>query len=53
VTQNWNPGGVGGVYNTHHVGVFYNTGLAKWAIFNEDATAMVLNSAYNVLVIKN
>jgi hypothetical protein len=53
VTQNWNPGGTGGTYNTHHVGVFYDTVAAKWAIFNEDLTAMVLNSAYNVLVIKN
>jgi hypothetical protein len=51
VTQNWNPGGSGGVYNTHHVGVWYNG--SNWAIFNEDGTTMVTNCAYNVLVIKN
>jgi hypothetical protein len=51
VTQNWNPASGGGVYNVHHVGVFY-TG-SNWAIFNEDQTAMVVNTAYNVLVIKN
>ena len=24
VTQNWNPGGVGGIYNDHIIGVFYS-----------------------------
>jgi hypothetical protein len=31
VTQNWNPGGKGGVYNPHTVGVFYNTSAKEWA----------------------
>jgi hypothetical protein len=51
VTQNWNPASGSGNYNTHHVGVWY-TG-SNWAIFNEDGTAMAVNTAYNVLVIKN
>ena len=38
VTPNWNPGGVGGTYNNHPVGVWYDGG--KWAIFNQDLTAI-------------
>jgi hypothetical protein len=48
ITQNWNPGGSGGVYHNHAVGVYY-TG-SKWAIFNEDIAAMTANAAFNVLV---
>ncbi len=50
VTPNWNPGGVGGTYVNHPIGVYY-TG-AVWAIFNQDLVAMPLNAAFNVLVIK-
>ena len=48
ITQNWNPGGVGGIYNNHPVGVWY-TG-ANWAIFNQDLAAMPAGAAFNVLV---
>lgn len=51
VTPNYNPGGSGGTYNNHSVGVFYN-GSSRWAIFNQDQTAMSVNSAFNVLVVK-
>jgi hypothetical protein len=50
VTPNYNPGGAGGTYNNHPIGVFYVTG--KWAIFNQDLVAMADQSAFNVLVIK-
>ena len=50
VTQNWNPGGVGGTYNSHPIGVYY-TGAA-WAIFNQDIVNMPVNATFNVLVIK-
>lgn len=50
VTQNWNPGGVGGTYNNHPIGVYY-TGVA-WAVFNQDLAAIPVNAAFNVLVIK-
>src|SRR6185295_5219432 len=50
VTQNWNPGGAGGTYNAHPVGVFY-TG-SRWAVFNQDLAAMPVNAAFNVMVIK-
>jgi len=50
VTANWNPGGVGGIYNAHTVGVWYDNSEAKWAIFNQDFADMPANAAFNVLV---
>ena len=49
VTQNWNPEG-DGIYNNHPVGVWYNTTLERWAIFNEDRAAMPEGAAFNVVV---
>jgi len=50
VTPNYNPHGTGGVYEPHPIGVYY-TG-SKWAIFNQDAAAMPVGAAFNVLVVK-
>jgi Short C-terminal domain len=50
VTQNWNPGGRGGTYNDHSVGVWYDSGRKKWAIFNQDRKAMTEDAAFNVAV---
>ena len=50
VTQNWNPGGDGGTYNAHPIGVWYDAGAGKWAIFNEDRAAMPEGAAFNVVV---
>src|SRR5690348_16462218 len=36
VTQNWNPFGLGGVYNNHPIGVWYDPTFGEWTIFNED-----------------
>ena len=48
VTQNWNPGGGTGVYNTQNVSTYYNG--TKWTIYNEDNSTMVENSNYNVYI---
>jgi len=50
VTQNWNPGGDGGTYNAHPVGVWYDAVAEKWAIANEDRAAMPEGAAFNVVV---
>ncbi len=50
VTQNWNPGGDGGTYNAHSVGVWYDAVAEKWAIANEDRAAMPEGAAFNVVV---
>ena len=48
VTQNWNPGGMGGVYNNHPIGVYYNG--SRWNIFNQDIAAMTSGASFNVEV---
>ncbi len=50
VTQNWNPGGGGGTYNDHPIGVWYSSGRRKWAIFNQDRASMPEGAAFNVLI---
>ena len=50
VTQNWNPGGVGGTYNDHPIGVWYSSSAKKWAVFNQDFAAMPTGTAFNVLI---
>ena len=50
VTQNWNPSGVGNIYNDHSIGVWYIASENKWAIFNQDLAAMPVDAAFNVLV---
>jgi len=48
ITQNWNPGGTGEIYNDHVVGVWYHDGLEKWAIFNQDGITMPTGASFNV-----
>ena len=50
VTPNWNPGGVGGTYNKHPIGVYYDTIDNKWAIFNQDSEFIQIGAAFNVFV---
>jgi serine/threonine protein kinase len=50
VTQVWNPGGTGGVFNPHPVGVAFNNG--SWAIFNEDGAAMTPGASFNIHVLQ-
>ena len=48
VTPVWNPGGAGGVYDRPPLGVWYNTGTARWSIFHEDLSAVTTNASFNV-----
>lgn len=50
VTPNWNPGGSGGVYDNHPLGVYYISGQSKWAIFHQDLAAYTPNASYNVYI---
>lgn len=50
VTPVWNPGGSRGVYNNHPIGVWYNGGNGRWAIFNEDKALMPPGASFNVMV---
>jgi hypothetical protein len=50
VTQNYNPGGIGGQYNDHEIGVWYNTTTGRWAIFNQDIANMPAGVDFNVFI---
>ncbi len=50
VTPNWNPGGGGGVYNDHPVGVLYDEDVGEWSVYNEDGARMPQGAAFNVAV---
>ena len=50
VTQSWNPGGGDGSYNDHRVSVRYDAARDRWAVFNEDRSAMPAGVAFNVSV---
>jgi hypothetical protein len=54
VTQNWNPGGSGGIYNPYSVEVYYNPLVEGWAINNlEPGTSvdMTQGASFNVLIL--
>lgn len=50
ITQNWNPGGVGSTTNDHPVGVYYESRVQQWAIFNQDGAPMPVTASFNILV---
>ena|GEM_PF-1021664 len=52
ITRNWNPGGEGGEYNDHPIGVWYDSGRERWAIYNEDREPMPEGVAFNVAISK-
>jgi hypothetical protein len=51
VTQNWNPGGGGGVYNNHPIDAVYDAKLKKWAVYNRDGAPMPKGAAFNIAVL--
>lgn len=50
-TQNWNPGGVGGVYNAHTFGVWYDTFEEKWSVFNQDIEDIPEGASFTISVL--
>ena len=53
VTPNWNPGGRGGTYNDHPVGVWYDADEERWTIRNEDLAPIPDLAAFNVTVLRD
>jgi len=52
VTPNQDPGGICPCVNVNFpIGVSYSSIDSKWAIFNQDGTAMPLNTSFNVFVL--
>jgi len=50
ITQNWNPGGIGGVPNDHVLGLWYYHGFEKWGLYNQDGAPMPEGASFNVSV---
>jgi microsomal dipeptidase-like Zn-dependent dipeptidase len=50
VTQNWNPGGQGGVYNTSEISIQYNPGLGRWYVFNTNRSVLPEGAAVNIVL---
>ena len=46
------PRYVSGSNSNFPIGVFYNTELQKWEIFNQNGAGIPTNAMFNVLVIK-
>lgn len=53
VTPRLDPEGIGeGIYNAPNIGVWYESGEQKWAIFNQDLTAIPAGATFNVVVVE-
>ncbi len=50
VTHVYNPPGAPGIYDDHPIGVWYDTGSKRWAIYNEDFAAMPASVSFNVKI---
>ncbi len=50
VTPSWDPGGGGGVYDDHPVGVLYDEDAGRWFVYNEDGGRMPRRATFNVAV---
>ncbi|RME10845.1 MAG: hypothetical protein D6802_08325 [Ardenticatenia bacterium] len=54
VEHSWNPNGaVPGTYHDHYVGLYYDQGLERWVIFNQDLATMATGRFFNVFVANN
>ncbi|MGH9281003.1 MAG: DUF7452 domain-containing protein [Acidimicrobiales bacterium] len=52
VTPNWNPYGLGGVFNDRPTGVWYDGTRGRWTVFNQDLIAMPADAAFNIEVLE-
>ena len=46
ITSNWNPDGIGGIYNDDNEGLFY--GSNDWRIFNQGFVNMATGASFNI-----
>ncbi|MCX6283929.1 MAG: hypothetical protein NTW31_06830, partial [Bacteroidetes bacterium] len=47
ITKTW----YNGIYDTAHVGIWYDPSVSKWTVYNENnAMTLALNSTYNIFV---
>ncbi len=47
ITKTWDNG----IYDTAHVGIWYEQAVSKWTVYNENSSnALAINSTYNIFV---
>ncbi|HEX5441984.1 MAG TPA: hypothetical protein VFW76_13930 [Ktedonobacterales bacterium] len=52
VTPNWNPAGqCPCMFDTHPLGVYYDTYYAQWSIYHQDIAPMSVGEAFNVFAV--
>lgn len=51
-THNWSVPGHANVYNNHHIGVWYDHTRGRWAVFNQDRSAMPIGAAFNLSILR-
>lgn len=49
ITQNFNPGGKGGIYNDNAVELFYDKEAKTWAVRNRNGNPIPLGASFNIL----
>ena len=49
MTQNFNPGGVGGLRNDHPIAIGYDIGDQRWKIRNQDGANIDNGASFNVV----
>ncbi len=48
VVGNWNPNGLGGIYNDHPLSLRYNTATSRWQLRQEDLFNFSASAAFNL-----
>ncbi len=51
VSQVWNPGGIGGVYNNSNITVEFEKQSGKWAVLNLNQTGIADRAAFNIMIV--
>jgi hypothetical protein len=49
-TPNWNPGGVGGIYDPQPIATYWSAAHGHAAIFNDDTADMPLGASFNLIL---
>ena len=50
ITQLWNPGGTGGVYNNAEAVAFYDAAVTRWYIKNSNGASLPEGSSFNIMI---
>ena len=49
ITQNWNPDGIGGIYNQSEIGKRFDTSMGKWVLINQSGATIPIGAAFTIM----